>query len=88
MAQDLRIITTGGTFDKQYDAIKGELTFRESQLPRILGQARCTLTVHLEGPLAIDSLYMTDEQRLEIAQACVHSAENRIIVIHGTPKVL
>jgi L-asparaginase len=84
MAQDLRIITTGGTFDKQYDAIKGELTFRESQLPRILGQARCTLTVHLEGPLAIDSLYMTDEQRIEIAQACVHSAENRIIVIHGT----
>ncbi|NLE16302.1 MAG: asparaginase, partial [Spirochaetales bacterium] len=33
MAQDLRIITTGGTFDKQYDAISGELTFRESQLP-------------------------------------------------------
>ncbi|NCB66283.1 MAG: asparaginase, partial [Bacilli bacterium] len=25
MAQDLRIITTGGTFDKQYDAISGEL---------------------------------------------------------------
>ena len=49
MAQDLRIITTGGTFDKQYDAIKGELTLRESQLPRILLQARCTLTVHLEG---------------------------------------
>ena len=84
MAQDLRIITTGGTFDKQYDAIKGELTFRESQLPRILLQARCTLTVHLEGPLAVDSLYMTDQQRQEIAQACVHSAEDRIVIIHGT----
>ena len=32
----IRIITTGGTFDKLYDALKGELTFRESQLPRIL----------------------------------------------------
>ncbi len=84
MAQDLRIITTGGTFDKQYDAIKGELTLRESQLPRILLQARCTLTVHLEGPLAVDSLYMTDQQRQEIAQACVHSAEDRIVIIHGT----
>lgn len=84
MAQDLRIITTGGTFDKQYDAIKGELTFRESQLPRILLQARCTLTVHLEGPLAVDSLYMTEQQREEIAQACVHSAEDRIVIIHGT----
>lgn len=84
MAQDLRIITTGGTFDKQYDAIKGELTLRESQLPRILLQARCTLTVHLEGPLAVDSLYMSEQQREKIAQACVHSAEDRIVIIHGT----
>lgn len=84
MAQDVRIITTGGTFDKQYDAISGELTFRESQLPRILNQARCTLSIHLEGPLAIDSLFMTDEQREEIAQTCVHSPEERIVVIHGT----
>ena len=84
MAQELRIITTGGTFDKQYDAISGDLTFRESQLPRILGQARCTLTVHLEGPLAVDSLYMTEEQRREIANSCLHSPEDRIVVIHGT----
>lgn len=84
MAQDLRIITTGGTFDKQYDAVKGELTFRESQLPRILGQSRCTLTVHLEGPLAVDSLYMTEEQRIEIANACMYSAEDKIVVVHGT----
>jgi len=40
--------------------------------------------VHLEGPLAVDSLYMTDQQRQEIAQACVHSAEDRIVIIHGT----
>ena len=84
MAQDLRIITTGGTFDKQYDAVKGELTFRESQLPRILQQARCTLTVHLEGPLAVDSLYMTEEQRQEVAYACLHSVEDKIVIIHGT----
>jgi L-asparaginase len=87
MAQDLRIITTGGTFDKQYDAISGELTFRESQLPRILGQSRCTLTVHLEGPLAVDSLFMTEEQRSEIANTCIHSAEDKIIIVHGTDTI-
>lgn len=84
MAQDLRIITTGGTFDKQYDAIKGELTFTESQLPRILQQARCTLSVQLEGPLAVDSLYMTEEQRREVASMCFSSLEERVVVIHGT----
>jgi len=84
MAQDIRIITTGGTFDKQYDAIKGELTFRESQLPKILTQSRCTLSVTLEGPLAVDSLFMTEEQRAEIANAVKTSAEKRVIVVHGT----
>lgn len=84
MAQDLRIITTGGTFDKQYDAIIGELTLRESQLPRLLQQARCTLSVQLEGPLAVDSLYMTEQQRLDIAHACLHSSEDKIVIIHGT----
>lgn len=84
MAKDMRIITTGGTFDKLYDEIKGELTFRQSQLPRILQQTRCTLHIELEGPLAIDSLYMNDEQRSEVAQRCLTSAEEKIIVIHGT----
>lgn len=57
----IRIITTGGTFDKLYDAVKGELTFSESQLPRILNQARVTLPVHLDTLLAVDSLVMTEE---------------------------
>jgi L-asparaginase len=84
MAQDIRIITTGGTFDKQYDAIKGELTFRESQLPRILLQSRCSISVTLEEPLAVDSLFMSEEQRSEIANAVKTSAEARVVVVHGT----
>ena len=81
---DLRIITTGGTFDKRYDAIKGELTFRESQLPRILQQSRLTLSVCLEGPLAVDSLYMSEEERENIVKYIENSEEKRIVVIHGT----
>ena len=84
MAQDLRIITTGGTFDKQYDAISGELTFRESQLPRILGRSRCTLTVHLEGPLAVDSLYMTDKDRQKIYDRVSGEKGSLIVITHGT----
>ncbi|MFA6689055.1 MAG: asparaginase domain-containing protein [Sphaerochaetaceae bacterium] len=84
MPKDIRIITTGGTFDKLYDEISGELTFRQSQLPRILRQTRCTLRIELEGPLAIDSLYMNEEQRQSVAQRCIASPEHRIIVIHGT----
>lgn len=81
---DIRIITTGGTFDKLYDAIKGELTFRESQLPRILQQARITLSVCIEGALAVDSLYMSEEERLNVVEHIKASAEKKVVVIHGT----
>ena len=82
--EGIRIITTGGTFDKLYDAIKGELTFRESHLPRILQQSRCTLPITLETVLAVDSLNMTEEQRSMVSDHVASSFENRIVVTHGT----
>ncbi|MEW6549393.1 MAG: asparaginase, partial [Spirochaetota bacterium] len=36
----IRVIVTGGTFDKHYDEIRGELTFRDSHVPEILRRAR------------------------------------------------
>ncbi len=80
----IRIITTGGTFDKLYDAIKGELTFRESQLPRVLQQSRTSLEITLETVLAVDSLNMTEAQRVLIAKHCSASTEDKVVVIHGT----
>ncbi len=80
----IRIITTGGTFDKEYDAVKGELTFSESQIPRILSQSRVTLPIHLDSLLAVDSLYMTEEERKTIVQNALSSHERMVIIIHGT----
>ena len=79
-----RIIVTGGTFDKHYDAIKGELTFKDSHLPAILEQARVTLPVALEINQLIDSLHMTDEHRQSVLAACKAAPEECIVVIHGT----
>ena len=69
-APTARILVTGGTFDKHYDAIKGELTFTESHLPAILEQARVTIPVAIEVVQLIDSLQMTDEHRTTILAAC------------------
>ena len=79
-----RIIVTGGTFDKQYDAIKGELTFKDTHLPAILAQARVTLPVEIEINQLIDSLHMTDAHRQGILAACRAAPEPRIVVLHGT----
>ena len=80
----IRIITTGGTFDKLYDAVKGELIFSESQLLRILNQSRVTLPIHLDNLLAVDSLVMTEEQRETIVHNAMLSHEKMVIIIHGT----
>jgi L-asparaginase len=80
----LRILITGGTFDKYYDAIQGELTFRESHLPTILRQSRVTLPIEIEVCLLKDSLHMNDADRKKIASACLAAVEERLVVIHGT----
>lgn len=80
----LRILITGGTFDKHYDAIRGELTFKDSHLPAILKQARVTLPISIEGCLLKDSLQMNDEDRLRILSACQKATEEHIVVVHGT----
>ncbi|MFO7635539.1 MAG: asparaginase domain-containing protein [Caldilinea sp.] len=80
----MRIIATGGTFDKHYDELRGELTFQESHLPGILKQARLTAPVVLEINQLIDSLHMQEANRQHILAACRASPEAQIVVIHGT----
>ena len=83
-SEPIRVIVTGGTFDKHYDEIKGELTFRESHLPEILTRARVKVPVMVELNQLIDSLQMQDENRASVLSSCRNSAENLIIITHGT----
>ena len=80
----VRVIVTGGTFDKAYDAIKGELTFKESHLPEILEQVRLTIPVQIELNQLIDSLEMQDQNRRTVLVACERAEEERIVITHGT----
>lgn len=80
----LRIIITGGTFDKQYDAIRGQLTFKDSHLPDIIERVRCSLPIALEINQMVDSLDMLDENRQRVLAACCTAVEPLIIITHGT----
>lgn len=82
--ESIRVIVTGGTFDKHYDEIKGELTFRESHLPEILTRARVKVPVTVEMNQLIDSLQMQDENRASVLLSCRNAQEKRIIITHGT----
>ncbi len=80
----IRIIVTGGTFDKDYDELSGTLTFRGTHLPEILRASRITVPVQLEILRLIDSLEMQDTHRQEIVAACKRAPESTIVVTHGT----
>lgn len=80
----LRIIITGGTFDKRYDAIRGQLTFQDTHLPDIIEQVRTSLAITLELNQMVDSLDMHDANRQSILKACGKASEEQIVITHGT----
>ena len=80
----LRLLTTGGTFDKHYDPLTGQLVFAQSHLPNCLAQARFGSPPVIQPLMAIDSLEMTDHHRQQILAACRESPERQIVIIHGT----
>jgi len=80
----IRIFVTGGTFDKEYNELTGELFFKETHLPEMLNRARCTIDVTVRTLMMIDSLNMTDEDRELIVHQCRAAEEDKIIITHGT----
>ena len=82
--QRIRILITGGTFDKDYNELTGQLYFQDSHLPEMLKLGRCNLDVEVRTLMMIDSLDMTDDDRLIILEHCRHAAEDRIVITHGT----
>lgn len=78
------LLITGGTLDKEYDPISGELSFPSSALPDLLNEARSTLSIEQKVLMQKDSLQMTDQDRQQIEQACLTAKQNHILITHGT----
>ena len=75
---------TGGTFDKAYDEITGKLYFQDTHMGEILDLGRSRLKVKITTLMLIDSLEMTDSDRLKILDNCKSADENQIVITHGT----
>jgi L-asparaginase len=80
----IKIIVTGGTFDKEYNELNGTLFFKDTHLTEMLSLGRSRIDVKTETLMMIDSLEMTDAHRETIAQHCADSAEEKIVITHGT----
>jgi L-asparaginase len=80
----IRIFITGGTFDKEYNELNGQLYFKDTHLQELLEMGRNLVPVEIRTLMMIDSLEMTDQDRELIAYQCNQCEENRIVITHGT----
>ena len=80
----IKILITGGTFDKEYDEVHGALFFKDTHIHEMLRLGRCRLDVKVRSIMMVDSLEMTEEDRELILRNCRKAPEERIIVTHGT----
>ena len=80
----IRVFITGGTFDKTYDEISGQLRFEDTHIHEMLQLGRCRLDLAVRTLMMVDSLDMTDADRRLILENCRSAAEERILVTHGT----
>jgi len=80
----IKVLITGGTFDKEYDELTGRLYFKETHLPEILKMGRSNLIVDVTTLMMIDSLEMTDAHRQDIMRQCSVCNEEKVVITHGT----
>ena len=80
----IKLLITGGTLDKDYNALTGELEFSKSRISDMLEQSRSKAVVNIGELMLIDSLDMTNEHRQKILKACQEAEEDEIVVTHGT----
>ncbi len=80
----IRIFITGGTFDKEYNELNGQLFFKDTHLHELLEMGRNKVPVEIRTLMMIDSLEMTAEDRELILHQCMQCAEDRIVITHGT----
>jgi L-asparaginase len=80
----IKIVVTGGTFDKEYNPLNGQLYFNGTHVPEMLRLGRSRLHAHIKRIMMIDSLSMTEADRKKILDECQTSIEDKILITHGT----
>ena len=80
----IRIFITGGTFDKEYNELNGQLYFKDTHLADLLEMGRSRVPTEIRTLMMVDSLEMTDEDRELILHQCMHCDETQIVITHGT----
>ena len=83
----IKIIVTGGTFDKEYNELNGELYFNKTHVSEMLKLGRSRIDLKIATLMMRDSLHMNDSDVNDISRECKNSKEDKILITHGTDKM-
>ncbi len=80
----IQVFVTGGTFDKNYNYLTGELFFRDTHVKEMFERGRCEVDIDVKTLMMVDSLQMGDEHRSIILFNCQKANSDNILITHGT----
>jgi L-asparaginase len=84
----IQIFVTGGTFDKEYNYLTGELYFKDTHLKEMFDRGRCEVDIDIKTLMMMDSLAMRDEDVAIIVYNCSKTPADRILITHGTDRMV
>ncbi len=84
----IQVFVTGGTFDKEYNYITGELYFKDTHLKEMFDRGRSEVDIDIKTLMMTDSLEMREEDRAIIVYNCKKTPHNKILLTHGTDKMV
>ena len=80
----IQILITGGTFDKSYNHLSGDLFFDKTHIPEMLKRSKCRLNIEVKTLMMIDSLEMSEKDITKIIEECKKTKASKIVITHGT----
>lgn len=84
----ITVINTGGTFNKRYNPIKGQLEVPSDNIALDKIISSCfNVDFEIKNIISKDSLDMDDNDRQLIVDSVKNSKNDKIIIIHGTDTV-
>jgi L-asparaginase len=84
----VQVFVTGGTFDKEYNYITGELYFKDTHLKEMFQRGRCEVSIDIKTLMMVDSLQLREEDQQIIVHNCRKTPAERVIVTHGTDRMV
>ncbi len=84
----IQVFVTGGTFDKDYNYLTGELYFNDTHIKEMFERGRSEVDIDVKTLMMMDSLEMREEDLAIIVYNCSKSPANKILLTHGTDRMV